>query len=66
MVEAGEQDPGQLDNTSSYDDMQGLIMGSQAILEDVDAGVLTDVLSFVRETSPQTYVLIPVRTTSTL
>jgi hypothetical protein len=31
----------------------------QAILEDVDAGVLTDVLSFVRETSPQTYVPIP-------
>ncbi|KAJ5554460.1 hypothetical protein N7513_004419 [Penicillium frequentans] len=26
----------------------------QSILEDVDAGVLTDVLSFVRETSPQT------------
>ncbi|KAJ5121219.1 uncharacterized protein N7515_009180 [Penicillium bovifimosum] len=26
----------------------------QAILEDVDAGVLTDVLSFVRDTSPQT------------
>ncbi|KAJ5082001.1 hypothetical protein N7532_011044 [Penicillium argentinense] len=26
----------------------------QAILEDVDAGVLADVLSFVRETSPQT------------
>ncbi|CAI7650831.1 unnamed protein product [Penicillium pancosmium] len=26
----------------------------QGILEDVDAGVLTDVLSFVRETSPQT------------
>lgn len=27
----------------------------KAILEDVDADVLTDVLSFVRETSPQTY-----------
>ncbi|KAJ5915386.1 hypothetical protein N7466_011319 [Penicillium verhagenii] len=27
----------------------------QSILEDVDAGVLTDVLSFVQETSPQTY-----------
>ncbi|KAJ5628320.1 hypothetical protein N7490_010548 [Penicillium lividum] len=26
----------------------------QSVLEDVDAGVLTDVLSFVRETSPQT------------
>lgn len=29
----------------------------KAILEDVDAGVLNDVLSFVRETSPQRYCL---------
>ena len=31
----------------------------QVILESVDAGVLTDVLSFVRDTSPQTYVPHP-------
>lgn len=31
----------------------------QAILEDVDAGVLTDVLSFVQSTSPQTYDPLP-------
>jgi hypothetical protein len=65
MVEAGEQDPGQLDKMSRVYVFK-VLYGFQAILEDVDAGVLTDVLSFVRETSPQTYVPIPLRTMSTL
>jgi len=38
----------------------------QAILEDVDAGVLADVLSFVRDTSSQTYVPVHLRTMNTL
>lgn len=38
----------------------------QDILEAVDAGVLTDVLSFVRDTSPETYVTIFYETINTL
>ena len=40
------------------------LQGLKDILEDVDAEVLTDVLSFVRDTSPQTYVPIPMRSTN--
>lgn len=38
----------------------------QNILESVDAGVLADVLSFVRETSPQTYVPILYESANTI
>lgn len=51
MVRAGTQDPGGiywLERRDLADD------GQKAILEDVDAGVLKDVLSFVQDTSPQT------------
>ena len=51
MVRAGTQDPGGiywLEQRDFADD------GQKAILEDVDAGVLKDVLSFVQDTSPQT------------
>lgn len=34
-----------------------LMEHKQEILQDVDAGVLADVSSFVQETSPQTYGL---------
>lgn len=51
MVGARRQDPG---SKRRWDWWRPELIFAKRILKDVDAGVLNDVLSFVRDTSPQT------------